>query len=156
MVLSAGEMFGERPMADKIKTGTILIEDGAPLPASLRFESEPYSNGWRLVNNLDGYGLDRKISEAGWTSSYLAGDIKARVIGFDGEKTKRKAIKRILARLRFDKFNCLEITQVAAKRFLGLPCVIISAHWLYIQESLVLKYRAEWDRAKLAAAGTQA
>ena len=79
-------------MADKIKTGTILIEDGAPVPASLRFGSEPYSNGWRLVKNLDGYGLDRKISEAGWTSSYLAGDIKARVIGFEGEKTKRKAI----------------------------------------------------------------
>jgi len=143
-------------MADRIKTGTILIKEGALLPESLRFGSEPYSNGWRLVNNLDGYGLDRKISEAGWTSSYLAGDINARVIGFDGEKTKRKAIKRILARLRFDKFNCLEITQVAAKRFLGLPCVIVSAHWLYIQESLVLKYRAEWDRAKLAAAGTQA
>jgi len=75
VVLSAGEMFGERPMADRIKTGTILIKEGALLPESLRFGSEPYSNGWRLVNNLDGYGLDRKISEAGWTSSYLAGDI---------------------------------------------------------------------------------
>ena len=32
-------------MADKIKKGTILIEEGTPLPESLRFESEPYSNG---------------------------------------------------------------------------------------------------------------
>ena len=45
---------------------------------------------------------------------------------------------------------------MAAKRFLGLPSVIVSAHWLHIQESLVLEYRAEWDRAKLVAAGTQA
>ena len=143
-------------MADRIKTGAILIKGGALLPESLRFESEPYLDGWRMVTKSDDYRLDRRISEAGWTSSYLAGDIKARVIGFEGEKTKRKAIKRILARLRFDKFNCLEITQVAAKRFLGLPCVIVSAHWLHIQESLVLECRAEWDRAKLAAAGTQA
>jgi hypothetical protein len=45
-------------MADQIKVGTIFIEEGTPLPDSLRFESEPYSNGWRLVRNLDGYGLE--------------------------------------------------------------------------------------------------
>jgi hypothetical protein len=33
-------------MADKIKTGTILIEEGALVPESLRFESEPYASGW--------------------------------------------------------------------------------------------------------------
>ncbi len=48
-------------MADKIKTGTILIEEGPFLPESLRFESEPCLNGWRLVKNLDGCGLDRRI-----------------------------------------------------------------------------------------------
>src|SRR2546427_2922604 len=47
--LSAGEMFGERPMADRIKTGAILIKGGALLPESLRFESEPYLDGWRMV-----------------------------------------------------------------------------------------------------------
>ncbi len=146
-------------MADKIKTGTILIEEGALLPESLRFESEPYANGWRLVKDLDGYGLDRKIREAGWTFFYMAGEIKASVLGFDGEETKRRAIKRMVAILKSDKFNfnSLEITQVAAKRFLGLPYVSVSAHWRHIQESLVLfhaKRLAEWDRAKLAATST--
>ena len=59
-------------MTDKIKMGTILIEGGALLPDSLRFESEPYSKGWRLLKNLDGYGLDRKIRQAGWTFFYMA------------------------------------------------------------------------------------
>jgi hypothetical protein len=66
-------------MADKITTGSILIEEGTLLPESLRFESEPYSNGWRLVRNLDGYGLERKIRLAGWNFFYMAGEIKASV-----------------------------------------------------------------------------
>ncbi len=142
-------------MADKIKTGTILIEEGTFLPESLRFESEPYSKGWRLVKNLDGYGLDRKIREAGWTFFYMAGEIKASVFGFDGEKALRRAVNRVLANLKSEKFNCMEIAQVAAKRFLGLPYVTISAHPRHIQESMFLfhtKGLAEWDRAKLAAA----
>ena len=142
-------------MADKIKTGTILIEEGALLPESLRFESEPCSDGWRAVKNLDGCGLDRKIREAGWTFFYMAGKIRVSVFGFDGEKALRRAVNRLLANLKSEKFNCLEITQVAAKRFLGLPYVTVSAHRRHIQESILLfhaKPLAEWDGAKLAAA----
>ena len=50
-------------MADKINMGTILIEEGTTLPNSLKFESEPYSNGWRSVKNLNGYGLDRRSAK---------------------------------------------------------------------------------------------
>ena len=140
-------------MTDKIKMGTILIEGGALLPDSLRFESEPYSKGWRLVKNLDGYGLDRKIRQAGWTFFYMA-QIKASAFGFDREKAVRRAVNRVLANLRSEKFNSLEINQVAAKRFLGLPYVTVSAHRRHIQESMFLchdKRLAEWDRAQLAA-----
>jgi len=54
-------------MAAKLKTGTLLIEEGVVFPDSLQVESEPYSNGWRIVEGLDGYGLDRTLSRAGWT-----------------------------------------------------------------------------------------
>lgn len=142
-------------MADKIKKGTILIEEGTPLPESLRFESEPYSNGWRLVKDLNGYELDQKTTKAGWNFFYMAVEIKATVFGFDEEKALRRAVERILTNLKSEKFNCLEITQVAAKSFLGLPYVTVSAHPRHIQESVVL-FRAqrlpEWDQAKLAAA----
>ena len=142
-------------MADKIKKGTILIEEGTPLPESLRFESEPYSNGWRLVKDLNGYELDQKTTKAGWNFFYMAVEIKATVFGFYEEKALRRAVERILTNLKSEKFNCLEITQVAAKSFLGLPYVTVSAHPRHIQESVVL-FRAqrlpEWDQAKLAAA----
>jgi hypothetical protein len=141
-------------MADKIKTGTILIKEGALLPESLRFESEPYSKGWRLVKDFDSRGLDRKIREAGWTFFFMAGGANATAVGSDLEKTTRRAVKKVLASMKSDKLNCLEIGQVVVKRFLGLPYVAVSAHPRHIQESMFLFHAerpAEWDRAKLAA-----
>jgi hypothetical protein len=143
-------------MTGAIKVGTILIAEGTLMPECLRFESEPYPDGWRTVKNLDGYGLGRKIHEAGWTFFYMAGEIRASVFGFDREKAIRRAVNRLLANLKAEKFNSLEITRVAAQRFLGLPYVTVSAHARHIQESIFLfcdqRRLVEWEGARLAAA----
>ncbi|PYU34921.1 MAG: hypothetical protein DMG28_04355 [Acidobacteria bacterium] len=142
-------------MPDTIKTGTILIKEGTPLPEALRFETEPCAPSWTLVKNLDGYGVNRKIDEAGWTFFCLAGEIKATVFGLDAQKAVRRAVKRILARLKGEKFNSLEVTAVASKRFLGVPYTSVSTHSRHIQESALL-FRANnlpvRDQARLAAA----
>jgi hypothetical protein len=151
--LNSSANRGEKLMAEEITLGTILIKEGTPLPEGMQLESEPYSAGWRLAKNSDGGELDRKIHDAGWNFFYMAGEIKVSVFGRDGEVTRRKAAGQVLAKLKFDKFNCVEITQVAAKRFLGLPYLSVAAHWRHIQEGLVLfhaKGLAEWDKPKLA------
>ena len=127
-------------MEDTIKAGTILIEDGALLPESLGLESEPRSDGWRKVKNLDGAGLDRRLREAGWTFFFLAGEIKVSIFGFDLGKTTHKATTQLLANLKSDKLNCLEITQVIRKRLLGMPYVSVSGHARHIQESMFLSH----------------
>jgi hypothetical protein len=125
-------------MAETIKTGTILFKNGTFLPDALQFDSEPCATGWRLVKDLDGYGLDRKIRDAGWRFFYIAGEIKAIVLGFEGQKSVRRAVKRLLARLKSEKFNSLEMTRLVSKRFLGVPYVSVSACSRHIQESLIL------------------
>jgi hypothetical protein len=107
---------------DTIKMGTILIKDGTLLPEVLRFESEPCRPGWRLVKNLDGYGLGRKIHEAGWTFYWRPGEIGATLSGLDEQMTLRRAVEQILANLEAAEFNSLEIMRVASeasKRFPG-------------------------------------
>jgi len=143
---------------DKISSGTILIREGTALPEALPFKSEPYASGWRLVKDLDGDGLGRKIQEVGWAFFCLAGEISVTVFGIDEEKIVRRAVARILARLKSEKFNSLEITRVASaasKRFLGVTYVTVSARSRHIQEGPFL-FRAkdvqERGRAKLAAA----
>jgi len=58
--------------------------------------------------------------------------------GADEKQVTGKAIKRIIASLKAKNFNCLEITHVAAKRFLGLPYVSVSAHSRHVQKSRTL------------------
>ena len=125
-------------MADESKTGTVLIKEGALLPEALQIESEPCVPGWRLVKNLNGYALDRKVHEAGWTFFFLAGEIRTIAFGADEQWAVRRAIKRILANPRSKQFNSLEITRVASKRFLGLPYMSVGAHSRHIQGGLVL------------------
>ena len=140
-------------MAKKIHTDTILIKEGTLLPEGLQLESDPYLKGWRLVKNLGSSGMDRKLCEAGWTFFYMAGEVNAMAFGSDSEKTTRRAVKKVIANMKSDRFNCLEISQVAAKSFLGLPYVTVAAHPRHIQESMFLfhaKRLAEWDRARLA------
>ena len=148
-------------MTERIKPGTILIKEGTPLPEWLQFESEHYSSGWRSVTNLDAQGLDREIGEAGWTFFFMAGEVKATVIGSDSERTRRSAAKNLIVNMKADRsnqsnaFNCLEIARVAVNRFLGVPYVTVSAHPRHIQESMFLFHsenHTEWDQAKLAAA----
>jgi hypothetical protein len=146
-------------MAAKINAGTMLIREDALLPEPLRFESESFSKGWRLVKDLRGSEMDRQLFEAGWNLFYMAEELHAAAVGSDLEKTARKAVKQLIAAMKSDKLNCVEITQVTAKRFLGLPYVTVSAHPRHIQESKVLfhlKRVAEWDRAKLTAVSSVA
>ena len=145
-------------MPDTIKTGTILIKEGTLLPESLRFESEPCVPGWRLVKDLDGCGLDRKIREAGWTFFCLAGQLGATVFGIDEQKTLSRAVEQILASPESAEFNSLEIMRVASeasKRFLGVCYVTVSAQSRHIQDSAFLfqaKVLLLRDRARSTAA----
>ncbi len=125
-------------MPDTIKPGTILIKEGALLPETMRFESESCLPGWRLVKDLDGCGLDRKIREAGWTFFRVAGQLGATVFGLDEQKTARRALEQILANLDSAESNSLEIMRVASEastRFLGVRYVTVSAQSRHIQES---------------------
>jgi hypothetical protein len=124
-----------------IEAGRIFVREGTALPKTVQIESEPYMPGWRSVKSLDGYGLGRKIHDAGWTFFCLAYETKATVFGIDGEKMVRRAIERILANQELEKFNSLEIVQVASlasKRFLGIRHVTVSAQSRHIQQSPVI------------------
>ena len=125
-------------MRETIQAGTILIKEGTLLPDSLTFESEPYSPGWRSVAGLDGYAMDRKTHDAGWTFFYLAGESRTTAFGSEGQETVRRAIKKILAGLKSEKSNSLEITGVVFKTFLGVPYARVSFHLRNLQKGMFL------------------
>jgi hypothetical protein len=117
---------------------TILIRDNALLPAGLAVESEVFLPGWRVVKNLDGYGLGQKIEEAKWYFFYLAGEIRAIALGREGLGTLRRAVKRILVKREGQEFNSVEVTEIISKRFLGIPFMSVAAHFRHIQQGICL------------------
>jgi len=64
---------------------------------------------------------------------YMAGEIRTNALGFNAENRLRKAVRRIIAEVDGQKCNCMEITSVAAKTFLGIPYVTVVAHSRHIQ-----------------------
>ena len=122
-------------MSDAIQAGTILIEQGTPMPESLLLEGEPCSSRWNSVSKLDRKELDTKINKAGWTFFFMAGEIKISAFGLDQEKAVRRAVKGVITNVETHKYNCLEITEVTPKSFLGVPYVSVCAHARHIQKS---------------------
>ncbi len=125
-------------MPDINRTMTIFIKEDTPLPANLPIESEAFLPGWKVVKNLDCSTLARNIEGANWSFFYLAGEMRATVLGRDRSGTVRRAVRRVLAKQKGQKFNSLEITNVVSKRFLGIPFIDITAHSRHIQQGIGL------------------
>ena len=125
-------------MTATVQVGTILIEDHALITHTLGLQSESYSAHWCVVNALDGLALDRKIHAAGWNFFFMAAEAKVMFFGAIGAKNIQNAIKRMLEKLKPMNFNCLEVTRIVAKRFLGVPYAVVLAHSRHIQQSCYL------------------
>jgi len=122
-------------MPPSVEVGTILIKERPLITQLLGLQSEPCSGNWRVVQGLDGFALDRKIHAAGWNFFFMAAEVKVMFLGALGTKKIQKALKRILAKVRHQNFNGLEVTGIVAKRFLGVPYATVSAHSRHIQQS---------------------
>ncbi len=143
-------------MTPALQVGTILIEERPLITKFLGLESEPCSGKWSVVHGLDGFALDRKIHAAGWNFFFMATEVKVTFFGALGRTKIQNALQRILAKVRPQSFNCLEITGIVAKRFLGLPYTTVSAHSRHIQASCylddVVQRRASQPDAEMAKA----
>jgi hypothetical protein len=125
-------------MSENKPAPTIFIRENTRLPAGVALESEAFLPGWRSVRKLDGRGLGRKIENGMWNYFYLAGPLKATVLGRESLATLRKAVQRVLAKKQSQNYNSLEISKIVSKRFLGVPYLTISAHSRHIQEGMYL------------------
>jgi hypothetical protein len=108
-------------MKEIIQAGTILFKEGTLLPDGFAFESEQFSPEWQSVKGLNRYAIDRQTPASAWTFFYLAGESRTTAFGGEGQKTACRAIKKILAGLKPERCNSLEVTSVALKTFLGMP-----------------------------------
>jgi len=143
-------------MTPIVQVGTVLIGEESPrISEVLALQSEPYFENWSVVKVLDGVTLDHKIHAARWNFLFMADEIKATFFGAIGATKIQGALQRIVRKVRYQHFNCLEVTAIVSKRFLGVPYATVSAHSRHIQHGYRLdsvgtrqnaRRDAEWAR----------
>jgi len=131
-------MISQKDGGRTISAGAILVEKNTLLPMPLRLESDSSGGGWaRVVNNPDGHQLEESLSTAGWTFFYMAKTIRTIGFAFERQKMIDGALRRLIATVRRQQCNCLEIDDVATHSFLGVRYVSVAAHARHIQKSMV-------------------
>jgi len=126
-------------MTTEIQVGTILMSKWPTLFALQEgVQTNHYSGIWNLVETTDGFALDRKIRAAGWNFFFIASEVKTIFFGTIGAKKIEQAVRRILYKLEKENFNGIEITGIVAKRFLGLPYAVVTAHSRHLQHNCYL------------------
>ena len=142
-------------MRSTIQVGTILMKEWPGMPQVFGFETEPGLGEWSVVKVPDAFTLDRKIHAAGWNFFFMAAEVKAMFFGSLGAAKVQSALKRILAKVKQQHFNGLEVTAIVARHFLGVPYVTVSAHSRHMQHNCNLdsaerrqtsQDSAEWAR----------
>jgi hypothetical protein len=143
-------------MPATIQAGAILMKDWPGMTQPLNLETEPCTGEWSLLKVLDGFALDRKIHAAGWNFFFMASEVKVMFFGALGTRKLQNALKRILAKVKQQHFNSLQITEIVSRHFLGVPYVTVSAHSRHMQQSCYLdstdarqtsQDNAEWARS---------
>jgi hypothetical protein len=122
-------------MKETMERGTILVEEGTPMPDSLLVSTKPYGAGWSSVENLTRGQLGAGLETAQWTFFYMAGEIQETAFGFDEQSRMRRAALKVIQAVKLQHCNCLEMTQVLRKSFWGIPAVKLVAHARQIQRS---------------------
>ena len=124
-------------MTDTITAGSILVEGGTLLPGSLLLRSESDSNGWAAFQDVRST-FERTIQAEGWNFFFMAAEVKVTFFGAIGANSIQNALRRLLEKVKPLSFNCLEVTGIVGKRFLGVPYTVVLAHSRHIQKSCYL------------------
>lgn len=142
-------------MPSTVEVGTILMREWPGMPTLIGVESEPLFEGWSTVKVPDTSPLDRKMRAVGWNFFFMATEVKAMFFGSLSATKIQSALRRILAKVKLQHFNGLEVTELVARHFLGVPYVTMSAHSRHLQQSCNLdsaearqtsQHNADWAR----------
>ena len=118
-----------------ITPGALLLEKGTPIPPFFGVRSESHLNAWMSVTTTKNFPhLERELATAGWTFFYIADEMRATAFGFNRQEATDNAIERLMASVRSQHCNGLEIDHVSTHSFLGLPYVSVTAHARHIQQ----------------------
>ena len=126
------------PAVSLIKEGSILMLSGTTTPESVPLHLKPYCRAWKLIANSNGHLLDHDLRRAGWNFFFIAGVVHGYGLGNGTSGTVKRALRHIVDKVSPAGFNCIQVFDVQARRFLGIPYLRVSAYSRHIQKTNTL------------------
>jgi hypothetical protein len=123
-------------MRQPIHVGTLLIADGSEMPQLALVHTEPYSIGWSAMTDTSAERLSKDVERSGWTFFYMSEGVHATGWGLNEERVRR-AMAQVIDAGERQKCNCLEVTRMEDRSFLGFPYTNISVRARHIQKSRI-------------------
>lgn len=130
-------------MLSPLKIGTVLVQTDTFIPDSVSVQKETFTPGWQAITNVNGDDLDRQIRDDGSNFIFMGGALQGTSWGSWSGTAIRCAAIRVLKKTQATKLNAFEITGIHARRFLGVPYVVVTGHSRHVQKSTVLQNIAE-------------
>jgi hypothetical protein len=122
-------------MKDGLHVGTMLIQDGTRMPATVVVRTNRCLADWSHIIGSTSAQLGREIEKAGWTLFYMAGEIRRSGFGFNDDSRAARALGRLIDAVKLENCNGIEITQIRQRSFFGLRSTSLIAHARHIQKS---------------------
>lgn len=122
-----------------IHAGTVFLEKSAARPNCFRPAGEACPEDWTSISpSLSPLAEQAELASTGWTFFFMGRPITTRVYGFDGIKALATALERLVAMVREQGCNGLQIDTVVNSSYLGVPSVTVSAHPRHIQKGMAV------------------
>jgi hypothetical protein len=67
---------------------------------------------------------------------FLANGMQAVAVGAFEQETVERATASLLGKLKAQMFNCVEVTEISYKSFVGVPYVHVTGHARHIQREM--------------------
>ncbi len=120
-------------MSKTIQSGTMLVQQAALLN-SLGTQAEIYNGQWCSLGTQESAEFDGRLRAAGWSLFFMADELRTLVPLWGGQKAVRAGVKRLLAQISAQHFNCMQLSNILRERFLGIPFVSVVAHARHLQK----------------------
>jgi hypothetical protein len=139
-----------------LKIGSVIIRVGTVTPERMEVESEALCEGWDRIRNVEAGNLDRALRAAGWHMMYLAQGREAVAVGSFEQETVERATASLLGKLKSQMFNCVELTEISYRNFIGVPYVHVAGHARHIQREMQIEsYASRKSDIRRGALGIQ-
>src|SRR6185437_8861118 len=97
----------------RLRPGTVLIKSAVEIP-QLAFPERRIA-GWRLVDGVDAYLLDRWLRKKGWHLFFFASAIVATGVALTYDAALQTAVRKAFRKVERQGFNALEISGIESR-----------------------------------------